>query len=319
MRTFLQFAFVVFFIAFQVQPLKAQEKTKKQEIQIRVDGEQQGTSYRVKVVTEEDGKSSVVEKTYGSLEEMESDTTLSIQVSDAKDETFNIKIGAMPEEFEWIQSTDSAGHKVIKTEGGNFVISDVGDPGQHILTYLSEADSNRMVHAYEIKLMKQDKSEEDHQGMEKEIIIMKDGEGNFSIRKDGSVNKMEWMGRENNTPDKVIIKKSVIEKASITDVSASDDDFSDFNISSMPALNLKNINYYPNPNEGEFTLAFTGSKKPVIVRILDRKGNLMYEVEEKDFTGNFNRVINVKHFNKGDYLIQIHQQGKVLNKRLRLE
>lgn len=79
------------------------------------------------------------------------------------------------------------------------------------------------------------------------------------------------------------------------------------------------INYYPNPNAGEFTLTFSGPKKPVIIRILDEKGNLMYEENQQNFSGYYNRVLNVKKFNRGKYLLQIHQQGKALNKKLILE
>lgn len=117
----------------------------------------------------------------------------------------------------------------------------------------------------------------------------------------------------------VIKEKAAFSTASIEPIVSGDPDFSSFNLSGMPELALKSMNYYPNPNEGEFTLTFTGSKKPVIVRILDIKGNLKMEENIEDFNGTFNQVLNVKHFNKGSYLLQIFQQDKVLNRKLILE
>ena len=57
----------------------------------------------------------------------------------------------------------------------------------------------------------------------------------------------------------------------------------------------------------------------MIVRILDIKGNLKIEENIENFNGTFNQVLNVKHFEKGSYLLQIFQQDKVLNRKLVLE
>jgi len=99
----------------------------------------------------------------------------------------------------------------------------------------------------------------------------------------------------------------------------SDEKWAGFNLGSMPGLTLKSLNYFPNPSEGQFTLAFTAGKKPVTVRILDQKGNLQFESKKEDFDGNFNEMINLKDLDRGTYLMQIFQQGKVLNKEIELK
>jgi hypothetical protein len=292
-----------------------QEKLKKQEIQIRVDGNNQDKAYHVKVVTDEDGTRKEYEKTYGSLEEMESDSSISIHVTGDQDKTFNIKVDKLPEDFEWVEASDSAAHKVIKTKGGNFVFINEDEP---MLKIISDGDSSK-TETYEIRITKEGDSLEGVNEIRKEILVLKDDEGNISIHPEGEENEMIWMENGSKTIQKINVRKSVISQASIQDLIPGDRDFPDFNIASIPELTLKSLNYYPNPSEGEFTLSFSGPKKPIILRILDPKGNLKYEEEINDFSGYYNQVINVKKYNKGNYLLQIHQQGKVLNKKLILE
>lgn len=296
---------------------QSREKSKTQEIQIQVDNNQD-KSYHVKVVTEEDGTSKVFEKTYGSLEEMKSDSTLSIQVSGDQDSTFNIKVEKLPEDLEWIEALESADHQMIKTEEGNFIFFNKNN-GEPIVNYFSDADSGKTSQTYEIRIRKEGESPERMEEIKKNIFVLKDEEGNISTPLGDEENEIILRKNGKTKIKKIEVRKSSIKKANILDLSSSDEDFSDFNITGIPALSLKRMNYYPNPNEGEFTLTFSGPKKPVIVRILDQKGNLMFEEQLNDFKGYYNQVINVKTYPRGHYLMQVYQQGKVLNKKLILQ
>ena len=294
------------------------EKPEKKEIRIKVENDNPDKTYHLKIVTEKDGTEKVYEKTYGSLEEMESDSAISIRVSGEQDKTFNIEVEKFPEDFNWEESEDSLGHRVIKKVGGNFVfINKDGD--EPLLEFFSEVDSGKTLQSYQIKIVKKGDSLEEGNEIRKEMFVLKDDEGNISVHPGSGSKEIIWEEKDSGARHKINVVKSSVNKAYIEDIPAADGDFSDFNIGSMPLLTFKTLNYYPNPNEGEFTLAFSGTKKPAIVRILDQKGNLMYEEELNDFSGYYNRVINVKKFAKGKYLLQIHQQGKVLNKKLVLE
>jgi hypothetical protein len=294
------------------------EKPEKKEIRIKVENNNPDKTYHVKIVTEKDGTEKVYEKTYGSLEEMESDSAISIRVSGEQHKTFNIKVEKFPEDFNWEEAEDSLDHQVIKTGGGNFVfINEDGD--EPSLEFFSEADSGKNQQSYQIKIVKKGNSIEESNEIKKEMLVLKDDEGNVSIHPGSESKEMIWVEKDTGSRHKINVIKSSVNKAHIEDIPATDGDFSDFNIGSMPLLTLKTLNYYPNPNEGEFTLVFSGTKKPLIVRILNQKGNLMYEEELNDFSGYYNEVINVKKFDKGNYLLQIHQQGQVLNKKLILE
>lgn len=181
---------------------------------------------------------------------------------------------------------------------GNITMK-LGDKGSGVMVFTSKEGET-----VDIKI---DEISEDMEwvqlGDEDDVLVWVDEDGHKKIKKTYHVKK----------------EKDALSTASIEPIVSGDADFSSFNLSGMPELVLKSMNYYPNPNEGEFTLTFTGSKKPVIVRILDIKGNLKMEENIEDFNGTFNQVLNVKHFNKGSYLLQIFQQDKVLNRKLILE
>ena len=123
---------------------------------------------------------------------------------------------------------------------------------------------------------------------------------------------------EKTIKSEIRIKK---EKASPRSVDISEFDpgsseWVNFKLTDYPDLQLKSFNYFPVPNEGEFTLTFSGSKKPVTVRILDMMGNLKFEDHQGNFNGYYNRVMNLKSYNKGTYLLQVFQQGKVVNRKV---
>ena len=70
----------------------AQDKEEKKEVKITVKDEGEGPTYNVEVITDKDGQKKVIKKTYNSLEEMESDSTISIHVSGDKEKRFDIFI-----------------------------------------------------------------------------------------------------------------------------------------------------------------------------------------------------------------------------------
>ena len=199
-----------------------------------------------------------------------------------------------------------------------------GESGNTFSFITDDGDTNQITKSYKVKVIK-DGDHEGHQIHEHEnVFVIKDEDGNISVSHDGEDDDvMVWVDEAGHKTIKksyhVKTTRTSFSEASIKPISAGEEEFNAFNLSAMPELVLKSINYYPNPNQGEFTLSFTGSKKPVIVRILDLKGNMKMEENIEDFNGTFNQVLNVKHFDKGTYLLQIFQQDKVLNRKLVLE
>ena len=321
-------------------------KAIQKEIKVTIDKDSNDPKYTVETTTTENGKKIVEKKTYSSLEEMKADSSIEVFNTADKDgnitmklgekgsgvmvftseegETVDIKIDEISEDMEWVQVDDEKDHKIIKSPGGKMLIlkSD-GEDSDQTYSFISEDDdSSKVVKRMEIKVIKEGEEGDETTHEHKNVFVIKDEDGNISMSH-GDDDVLVWVDEDGHKTIKktyhVKSEKAAFSIARIESIASDDADFSSFNLSGMPELVLKSMNYYPNPNEGEFTLTFTGSKKPVIVRILDMKGNLKMEENVEDFNGTFNRVVNVKHFDRGSYLLQIFQQDKVLNRKLILE
>jgi hypothetical protein len=326
---------------------EVKSKTIQKEIKVTIDKDSSEPKYTVETTTTENGKKKVEKKTYDSLEEIKADSSLEVFNTGELDgnitmklgekgsgvmvfttnegETVDIQIDEITEDMEWTQADDEEGHKIIKSSNGKMVIlkSDGEDSG-HTYSFITEdEDSSHIVKRMEVKVIKESEDGDETIHEHKNVFVIKDEDGNISMSHGDEDDVLVWVDEDGNKTIKktyhVKKEKAAFSTARIDPITSGDADFSSFNLSRMPELVLKSLNYYPNPNAGEFTLTFTGSRKPVIVRILDIKGNLKMERNIEDFNGTFNQVLNVKHFEKGSYLLQIFQQDKVLNRKLILE
>ncbi len=82
-------------------------------------------------------------------------------------------------------------------------------------------------------------------------------------------------------------------------------------------LELKNLSFFPNPNNGKFSLSFASNEKGKIqIEIFDLKGNKIYEEKLKDFSGKYLKKIDLSKKGKGIFLLKITQNEKVLIKKL---
>jgi len=343
---------LVFVWLFSVTFVVAQEeeeksKTIKKEVKVTIDDESGEPSYRVETTTTEDGEKKVVKKTYKSMDEMKEDSSIDVfkksdengnitmklgdkgsgvMVFTSEDgETVDIQVDELSEDMEWVQAGEEDGHKIMTSKGSNVMIfkGEEGESGNSFSFISEDGDTNKITKSYKVKVIKNG-DHADHQIHEHEnVFIIKDEDGKISMSQGGDDDVLVWVDEAGHKTIKksyhVKTGKAAFSEASIQPIATSEEEFSSFNLSGMPELVLKSINYYPNPNQGEFTLAFTGSKKPLIVRILDLNGNMKMEENIEDFSGTFNQVMNVKHFDKGTYLLQIFQQDKVLNRKLILE
>ena len=77
-------------------------------------------------------------------------------------------------------------------------------------------------------------------------------------------------------------------------------------------LELEGLSFFPNPNDGEFTLSFSVEEKgQLIIKVLDIQGKVVHQEIYDNFTGKYNKKINIKENSKGTYFLVI-QHGKEL-------
>jgi hypothetical protein len=73
-------------------------------------------------------------------------------------------------------------------------------------------------------------------------------------------------------------------------------------------LDVENLKFSPNPNNGKFNLSFTlKEKKKVTITIYDMKGNIVYSETLRDFQGNYNKEIDISEQESGTFFLQIVQ------------
>lgn len=77
-------------------------------------------------------------------------------------------------------------------------------------------------------------------------------------------------------------------------------------------LELDELTFSPNPNDGRFNLNFSSAntKKPVTVKIFDLQGKEIYTEKVNKFSGKYSNHIDISEFGKGTYLLQIVQGNK---------
>lgn len=83
---------------------------------------------------------------------------------------------------------------------------------------------------------------------------------------------------------------------------------------------LSGLNFYPNPNGGKFNLKFKladqGNTK---ISIYDLQGNVVYKEELPNFTGAYDKAIDLSQQNRGVYIVRISQNGHTMTRKLKIQ
>ena len=88
---------------------------------------------------------------------------------------------------------------------------------------------------------------------------------------------------------------------------------------SNPEFELNDLNLYPNPNKGDFTIRFTSiSTNDIKINVHDMRGRQVYEKSFSN-TGTFNQNINLNKVEAGIYLVTITDGAKKTVKRIIVE
>lgn len=138
--------------------------------------------------------------------------------------------------------------------------------------------------------------------MRHEVIIRKSGEG------DG---------------EHIIVKTETVSIV-ISDLSGSDEDKAMKAVGSAESaesLTLDDLKFYPNPNDGKFTLEFQApkSRKSTDVSIVDMNGKEVFSDSWKDKAGFYSREIDLSAFPKGMYFLSISQGDAMTVKKIAVQ
>jgi hypothetical protein len=74
---------------------------------------------------------------------------------------------------------------------------------------------------------------------------------------------------------------------------------------------------YPNPNTGRFTISFTaGEAGKVSVRLVSALGQVLLEDTQHNFSGNYERQVNMENAPKGVYILQVSLHDQTITRKV---
>lgn len=117
------------------------------------------------------------------------------------------------------------------------------------------------------------------------------------------------------------IKIFIVKKVDATD--ASDEDIKRTGNKMAGAdgkLSIKNMNFYPNPNNGKFNLKFElPEKSDTDITIMSIDGKIIYNEKLNNFSGTYDKEMDISKESKGVYLVKVSQGKHAQVKKIVLE
>ena len=275
-------------------------------------------TYHIKITKDEDGKKTTLDKTYNSLAELKNDPELA---------AYNLQLFAGPGKDEEVMvfSTDSAiaegaeHHHKIKTwvdnDGQKHVVVNGGKIDTRILdkvdgpTIIITKDGEKIT----IKT--------NGDGGEETESLVVSGQGDedeyiFKLRNsDAAGKKVIMLEFTDEESDQHTVNVELLQhQVEIADVAG--DEFKNLPGTEAKELRVEELNYYPNPNHGKFTLAFKAGKKPLTINITGLDGKTVYHETLAEFSGSYHKRIDLTKQAQGIYLLQVRQGNRTLNKKI---
>lgn len=168
----------------------------------------------------------------------------------------------------------------------------------------------------------------DHKGMSKDV----EAEMEKALKEAGvdpnakGVKKVIIIDEDSNTasgsktePKTSKTTKIIMLKMDITD--ASSDDMKRIGAGNVDnKVELDNMKLYPNPNDGKFNLNFNlKNKGDAEVTVYDMQGKQVYNEKLSNFSGEYNKPIDISSNAKGIYFVKIQQGQHTQVKKISLD
>ncbi len=204
----------------------------------------------------------------------------------------------------------------IKLDDGTIdIIEKMGDnkDGSKIKTVIINDDNGELTNVNVTELNKEMEAE-----LQKALKEAGVDEKNVGAKKIVMINNHE----KSTDGSKTQVSKSItIKRIDITDANASDmkrlgQSAGDNN----KKLKIDNMNFYPNPNNGKFNLSFNLAEKgDAEISILNTEGKIVYKEKLANFTGNYDKEIDISKNAKGIYFVKVEQGQNTQMKKIVLE
>ena len=110
----------------------------------------------------------------------------------------------------------------------------------------------------------------------------------------------------------------VIRRSKVTIKPASEEDRKRVGADKMKALEIRDISFYPNPNDGKFEVSIkSGNKGPIRLKIVNEEGKEVYnQSKSENASGGYTFDVDLSDEKSGKYLLTAEQNKKTLVKRI---
>jgi len=130
----------------------------------------------------------------------------------------------------------------------------------------------------------------------KRVMIFKDEEGNITQKE---MNFNVWI-QDVETTDVESIENASLKKAATENT-----------------LTVESLQFYPNPSDGRFDISFNlPNKGKTAVRVVDMAGKEVFQDNLGNFSGTYEKQIDISDNTKGVYFLQVQQSDKVMMKKI---
>ena len=336
----------ILIIALSVLSFGVFAQTKK-EVKKDVKVENTDGKIHIKINMEVDGKITTIDKTYNSVEEMKNDPELeglNLHMFDGdnnKEMVFFSKDGKDGDHkvnviVESAGDSESSNSFVFKSDGDEDVelqsikvwvdedgVKHITKNGEAVEVGEANSWTDKDGKTYEIK-----KSDGNIMIMSgDELTEFKSSDGNsfkykFSTDDDAEDGEHKMImihsaDGEESKHESITIK--VVEHIKIHLKEVEENEFTSIDGIDAKSLKMDELNYYPNPNEGKFTLQFKADKRPTEIKITGLDGKEIYSESLAGFEGTYQNEIDLSSQKRGVYLLQIIQGNKATNKKIVIE
>ncbi len=137
-------------------------------------------------------------------------------------------------------------------------------------------------------------------------------EGNERFDNNNGSSPFEFFNRSNNNTRVMVIISDLDDE----DVEWLDDYSNNSNLREMDDSEIDFIQFFPNPNNGQFNLKFeVNENADTQIRILNIDGRIVYDRELDGFSGVFDETVDIGDYGSGTYILEIiRNEGKMTKK-----
>lgn len=126
-------------------------------------------------------------------------------------------------------------------------------------------------------------------------------------------------GNQNNQQANIIIVKEKESKPTEEKLEQTTDKITPPQLNRSNKLSIDNFKAFPNPTDGVVNIQFDAAEKPTVIQLIDLSGKTVFKETLNQFTGRFNKDIDLSNHQRGQFVLYVIQEGKLFADNIMLQ